>query len=78
MARWIGLTLRETLDAIRPTAGGKAPRPKVPLSRVEAYFRITLSAVAFSAGIGLQFAPDPTVKKLGATIIGLVLGYWLR
>lgn len=79
--RWIGTTLRETLDALQGPHFGANERPARPikLERLHAYFRIAVSLLALGFGASILLTTTSgEIQSFGTGLIGTVVGYWLK
>ncbi|MGD2088650.1 MAG: hypothetical protein PVH61_20905 [Candidatus Aminicenantes bacterium] len=71
-----GTTIKETIDAFKPVHLGKKSKKKNRDKKI-AIGRLIISILLFILGAILYFA-TPQHKELGAPIIAMIFGYWLR
>jgi hypothetical protein len=68
-----GTTLRETTSAFRGHFGQRSE-----IEKMNAIARIVVSGIALIAGLFFAVSHDTTLNKTGLTLVGAVVGYWLR
>ena len=76
MVKLFGTTIKETVEAFRPAHldGGQSESPQE--DRVKAIGRLAVTLILLVFAIVLIFRTDS--NDLGNTIIGAVMGYWLK
>jgi len=77
MVKLFGTTLEETRQAFtRPTAGGRNTQAGSKDDRIKSWVRIILTFLLLGLSIWL-FQADKS-KEVASSIIGAILGYWLK
>jgi hypothetical protein len=68
-----GTTISETVGAFRGHFGA---RPEV--EKMNAIARIVISTIVLVAGLIFAVIHDAGLNKTGLTLVGAVVGYWLK
>lgn len=73
--RHFGTTFSETVTALGLHLGRKATSK---IDRWNAIARIVVTGVVLAVGIGMTVWGKGSQETLGSTMIGAVMGYWLK
>lgn len=78
MVKLFGSTIKETIDAFEGVKFGGEQASASKVDRQKAIMRIIISLLLFGLAVALIFALDGKQDELASTIIGGIIGYWLK